>query len=543
MAKKKFINKFFSIATFLLIIGLGTFALLETQKHSLNQTFWALIPSVVGISLALLTKEVYSSLFAGICFGGLLYTGFNLEKSMNYIFQDVLVEQLSSRSNIGILIFLVILGILVTAINKAGGAQAFGNWAGQHIKSKTGAQCMTILLGILIFIDDYFNCLTVGSIMRPITDKHKISRAKLAYLIDSTAAPICIIAPVSSWAAAVSGFIENQNGIELFIKTIPFNFYALLTILMMFLLAILNLDFGLMRKYEDDINFSDTKKNEMINNSDNDELNNNPSGKVIDLILPVIFLIISCTWGMLYSGGFFSGSKINILDALSISDASVGLVYGSFFALILSFCLYLFRGVLKFQECMDCISEGFISMVAPILILVFAWSLKSVTDILGAREFVASIVKNHAYKFINFIPCILFLTAGILAFATGTSWGTFGILIPIAISIFEKENNAMMIISMAACMSGAVCGDHCSPISDTTIMSAAGAKSDHMKHVLTQLPYSLFCALIASLSYIIAGFTKSIGISLGSGMILMVTCLFVIKFMQNPVVTKQVKNN
>lgn len=520
-------RQFFKIIMFMVIIFLLCLAFFTIKKNSVQKTFWALVPSFIAIDLALITKEVYSSLFAGIFFGGLLYSNFNFENTMNYVFQNVLIEQLGNKYNIGILIFLVILGILVTAMNKAGGSKAFGDWAGKHIKSKIGAQCATIFLGMIIFIDDYFNCLTVGSVMRPITDKYKISRAKLAYLIDSTAAPICIIAPISSWAAAVSGFIENQNGIELFIKTIPFNFYALLTIVMMFLLALFKIDFGPMKKCEENIESSTNEKIFEFANRSN--LKNNKKEKVIDLVLPIIFLICFCVLGMIYSGGFFSGENINFVQALSQSDASVGLVYGSFLALVLSFCLYIFRGVLNFKECMECISQGFISMVAPILILSFAWSLKAVTDNLGAREFVAELVKIYAGGFINFMPCILFLISGILAFATGTSWGTFGILIPIVINIFEKNNYQMMIISMSACMSGAVCGDHCSPISDTTIMSSAGAQSDHMEHVLTQLPYALSCAFISSISYLIAGFTKSGFISLMTGIILLVVFLVAIK--------------
>lgn len=524
---KNRVRQFFKIIMFMIIIFLLCSAFFTIEKNSVQKTFWALVPSFIAIDLALITKEVYSSLFAGIFFGGLLYSNFNFENTMNYVFQDVLMEQLGNKYNIGILIFLVILGILVTAMNKAGGSKAFGDWAGKHIKSKIGAQCATIFLGMIIFIDDYFNCLTVGSVMRPITDKYKISRAKLAYLIDSTAAPICIIAPISSWAAAVSGFIENQNGIELFIKTIPFNFYALLTIVMMFLLSIFKIDFGPMKNCEENIKSKTNEKIfEFANQSD---LKNNKNGKVIDLVLPIIFLICFCVLGMIYSGGFFSGENINFVQALSQSDASVGLVYGSFLALILSFCLYIFRGVLNFKECMDCISQGFISMVAPILILSLAWSLKAVTDNLGAREFVAELVQIYAGGFINFMPCVLFIISGILAFATGTSWGTFGILIPIVINIFEKNNYPMMIISMSACMSGAVCGDHCSPISDTTIMSSAGAQSEHMEHVLTQLPYSLSCAFIASISYLIAGFTKSGFISLATGIILLVVFLVAIK--------------
>ena len=528
---KNRVRQLFKTMMFMIIIFLLCLAFLTIDKKSVQKTFWALVPSLIAIDLALITKEVYSSLFAGIFFGGLLYSNFNFEDTMNYVFQDILMEQLGNKYNIGILIFLVILGILVKAMNKAGGSKAFGDWAEKHIKSKVGAQCATIFLGMIMFIDDLFNCLIVGSIMHRITDKYKISRAKLAYLIDSTAAPICAIVPISSWAAVVSGFVENQNGIELFIKTIPFNFYVLLTIVMMFLLSIFNVDFGPMKKCEENMESGTNEKIFEFEHPSN--LKSNANGKVIDLVLPIIFLISFCILGMIYRGGFFSGENINFVQALSQSDASVGLVYGSFFALILSFCLYMLRGILNFKECMDCVSQGFISMVTPILILVFAWSLKAVTNDLGAKEFVAKLVKIYAGGFINFMPCILFIISGILAFAIGTSWGTMGILIPIIINIFEKNNYQVMIISMSACISGAVCGDHCSPISDTTIMSSAGAQSEHMEHVLTQLPYALSCAFIASISYVIAGFTKSGFISLVTGIILLVIFLVAIKKFEN----------
>ena len=467
-------------------------------------TFWALIPAILAIALALIFKEVYSSLFAGILIGGIFYavsTASGFTGFLTHVFNDGLVAQLSDSYNAGILIFLVVLGIMVVLMNKAGGSAAFGEWAKKHIKTKAGAQIATIILGILIFIDDYFNCLTVGSVMRPVTDKHGLSREKLAYLIDSTAAPICIIAPVSSWAAAVAGFAgEGENGFTLFCKAIPFNFYAILTIIMMFALVLMKVEFGSMAKFE---------KAAQIINSD-EAATPESKGKVIDLVVPILILIISCVIGMLYSGGFFSkdGAYLNIIEGFSNSDASVGLALGSFGALIITVFFYMFRKVLSFSAAMGCIPEGFKAMVPAILILVLAWTLKGMTDSLGAKEYVAGLVTN-AQGLKSFLPAIIFIIACGLAFATGTSWGTFGILIPICIAAFPNVADPIRIISISACMAGAVCGDHCSPISDTTIMSSAGAQCNHVNHVSTQLPYALSTAAISFVCYIIAGFVHN----------------------------------
>ncbi len=515
------------------MIGILVFGAVTTTAETVQQTAWALLPPLIAIILALITKEVYSSLFVGIVAGGLLYSGFSFEGTVVHVFSDGMISVLADAYNVGILIFLVILGILVAMMNKAGGSAAFGNWASEHIKTRIGAQLATVALGVLIFIDDYFNCLTVGSVMRPVTDKHKISRAKLAYLIDATAAPVCIIAPISSWAAAVSGFVKGENGIALFIRTIPYNFYALLTIFMMLFLSITNVDFGPMAEHESNA----VKKGDLYTTPDRpyanaeSDVNPNAKGKVIDLVLPVISLVVCCVIGMIYSGGFFSGETF--INAFANSDASVGLVYGSFFGLLITMILYMSRRILTFNECMECVPEGFKAMIAPILILTFAWTLKSMTDSLGAAEFVAAIVKGSAAGLQNFLPCIIFLIAVFLSFATGTSWGTFGILIPIVVNVFSNTDFTMMIITMSACMAGSVCGDHCSPISDTTIMSSAGAQSNHINHVVTQLPYVLTTAAVSFVSYMITGLLKGAGkpaiLGLPIGFVLMFIVLLIIR--------------
>ena len=490
-------------------------------------TFWALVPPVVAIALALITKEVYSSLFLGILVGGLFYSGFSFEGTIVHIFQDGVVSVLSDSYNVGILIFLVILGAIVCLMNKAGGSAAFGRWASEHIKTRTGAQLATVALGVLIFIDDYFNCLTVGSVMRPVTDKHNISRAKLAYLIDATAAPICIIAPISSWAAAVTGFVEGEDGLALFISAIPYNFYALLTIVMMVTIAILNIDFGSMKVHEDN-----AKNGDLFTTPDrpygdgNDEVAVG-NGGVKDLVIPILSLIVCCVIGMIWTGGFFAGE--NFVTAFSNSDASVGLAVGSAFALVITIALYVSRKVLGFKECMDCIPEGFKAMVPAIMILTFAWTLKAMTDSLGAAEFVAALIKGSASGIVNLLPAIIFLVGCFLAFATGTSWGTFGILIPIVVDAFQATNPTLMTIAISACMAGAVCGDHCSPISDTTIMASAGAQCNHVNHVSTQLPYAVSVAAISFITYIVAGFVQSAWISLPVGIVLTLGYLIVMK--------------
>ena len=506
------------------------FAAEEAEEYvpAMYASFWALVPPIVAIALALITKEVYSSLFVGILIGGLFYSGFSFEGTINHVFQDGIIGVLSDGYNVGILVFLVVLGIMVCLMNKAGGSAAFGRWAETHIKTRAGAQLATIVLGCLIFIDDYFNCLTVGSVMRPVTDKHNISRAKLSYLIDATAAPVCIIAPISSWAAAVTGFVKGEDGFSIFIRAIPYNFYALLTIVMMVGLVLLKVDYGLMKLHEDNaVNNGDLYTTPDRPYANAEAETSGSKGTVIDLIFPIVSLIIACVIGMIWTGGFFSGE--GFITAFSNSDASVGLAVGSFVAFIITIAFYGVRRVLKFSECMECVPEGFKAMVPAILILTLAWTLKSMTDSLGAAVFVAGAMENVAGGLVNFLPAIIFLVGCFLAFATGTSWGTFGILIPIVVAVFAGTNETMMIISISACMAGAVCGDHCSPISDTTIMASAGGQCNHVNHVSTQLPYALTVAAVSFVTYIVAGFAQTAFIALPVGVVLMIAVLLVLK--------------
>ena len=503
----------------------------EAPLPSLYGTFWALVPPIIAIGLALITKEVYSSLFIGILVGAVFASDFSFEGTMNHVLEGGIVKVLSDSYNVGILVFLVILGTMVCLMNRAGGSAAFGRWAGRKIHSRVGAQLATVALGVLIFIDDYFNCLTVGSVMRPVTDKHRISRAKLSYLIDATAAPVCIIAPISSWAAAVTGFVEGEDGFTLFINAIPYNFYALLTIVMMIGLAVMKVDYGPMAVHECNAalkgDLFTTGASPYDNSSEKQEESN---GKVIDLLIPILCLIVFCVIGMIYTGGFFSGA--DFITAFSQSDASVGLALGSFFGLIVTIILYMIRRVLSFKKCMACLPEGFKAMVPAILILAFAWSLKSMTDSLGAGEFVKNAMQGSAKEFMMFLPAIIFLVGCGLAFATGTSWGTFGILIPIVVDVFSATSHELMIISIAACMAGAVCGDHCSPISDTTIMASAGAQCEHVNHVSTQLPYAITVAGISFLVYLLAGFVQNPWICLPIGIVLTLGFLFLMKVLQ-----------
>ena len=508
-------------------------------------TFWALVPPLVAIILALVTKEVYSSLFIGIVIGGLFYgnifqQGFSFEKSVLHIFEDGLVGVLSDPYNVGILIFLVVLGIMVSMMNKAGGSAAFGQWAGRHIKTRIGAQLSAVLLGMLIFIDDYFNCLTVGSVMRPVTDKHQVSRAKLAYIIDATAAPICIIAPISSWAAAVTGFVEGEDGFAVFMNAIPYNYYALLTIIAMLTMVLFKIDFGAMAVHE-----ANAVKGDLYTTPERPYANSAPDtvkgrGTVLDLVFPIITLIICCIIGMIYTGGFFSGT--GFIEAFSGSDASIGLMLGSFFALVITIIFYALRRVLTFTESCGCLPEGFKAMVPAILILTFAWTLKGMTDSLGAKEYVAGLVGGISGPWLALFPAVVFIVGAFLAFATGTSWGTFGILIPIVVSTFSGTNHTMMIISISACMAGAVCGDHCSPISDTTIMASAGSQCSHINHVSTQLPYVLVVAGVSCITYIIAGFVQSPVLPLIIGIVLMVGTLFGIKYLMKNIAVRDKKH-
>ncbi len=491
-----------------------------------KNTAWALVPSLVAISLALISKEVYSSLFLGMVTGALLNAEFNMVEGLNQLFPNGIMDVMTNKNNIGILVFLVILGTMVQLMNRTGGSAAFGMWASKRIKSRVGAQLSTMLLGCLIFIDDYFNCLTVGSVMRPVTDKHKISRAKLAYLIDSTAAPICIIAPLSSWAAAVSGFVKGANGISIFVQSIPFNFYALLTLLMMVFIICMKIDYSSMLLHE-----NNARKGDLFttgkNNKGDEGSQKEKTGRVSDLIIPVVLLVVGCVIGMIYTGGFFDGK--DFIDAFAVSNAPVGLVLGSSVALVITIAAYLARQSLSFDSCMDCLPEGFKQMVPAMLILIFAWTLKSMTDSLGAATYVASLVEHSAAEFMGLLPAIIFVVAVGLAFASGTSWATFGILIPIVVSCFQEVDPQLMIISISACMAGAVCGDHCSPISDTTIMSSAGAQCNHLNHVTTQLPYVMTVAAVSFFTFLVAGFTKSALISLLFGIVVLFLFLMFIR--------------
>lgn len=502
-------------------------------------TLWSLLPPIVAIGLALITKEVYSSLFIGIITGGILTAanaGTGFEGMFNTIVQDGFIANLSDSYNVGILIFLVVLGAIVVLMNKAGGSRAYGEWAVSHIKNRAGACIATFFLGVLIFVDDYFNCLTVGSVMRPVTDKYKISRSKLAYLIDSTAAPICIIAPISSWAAAVSGTVEGVNGIQLFISTIPYNLYALLTLIMVIFVSTTGLDFGLMKQHELNAENGDLFTSRSTVYAEDDKPSHT-KGKVIDLILPVVILIALCVIGMIYSGGFFGGK--DFINSFADCDASYGLSLGSMAALIVIIGYFLCRKVLTFTECMDSVAAGFKQMVPAILILTFAWTLKTMTGFLEAGVFVSGLVEGATVLEV-LLPLILFVVAIGLSFATGTSWGTFGILIPIVTDVFSKQLEAvtesgnipsMVIICISACLAGAVCGDHCSPISDTTIMASTGAQCDHVNHVSTQLPYAITAAAVSAIGYLLSGFVQNVFVVLGSSILLMLVVLMVLKMM------------
>ncbi len=499
-------------------------------------TAWSLVPPLVAIILALITKEVFSSLFVGILTGALFYTNFNIKEAFLVIVTDKtgggLLANVSDSSNGGILIFLVVLGVLVALMNKAGGSAAYGKWASSVIKTRKGALLSTFLLGVLVFVDDYFNCLTVGSVMRPVTDTHQVSRAKLAYIIDATAAPVCIIAPISSWAAAVSGVVEGYNGLELFIRAIPYNFYALLTIVTMITLTLLNFDFGPMYLHEhnaqvkNDLYTTDARPFE---NAADTEVTG--KGGVIDLVLPVIILIICCVIGMIYTGGFFEGETF--VNAFANCDASIALALGSAAALILTFIMYIPRRVLKFHEFMECLPEGFRAMVPAILILTFAWTLSGITGLLGADVFVADLLDSSKGVLHLMLPVIVFLIAVFLAFSTGTSWGTFGILLPIVVPILDPSSE-MMVITVAATLAGAVAGDHCSPISDTTIMASTGAQCDHINHVSTQLPYAILVAAVSAVNYILAAVIQNWMINLPIAIVSVIVVIFVIRKIYKP---------
>ena len=531
---------FLAVIVILLFVTANTSGVItdpENYQCGVYATVFALLPPVIAIGLALITKEVYTSLLAGIITGGLLYSNFNLELMINTIFfqeDGGMVYKLADAWNVGILVFLVMLGILVSMLNKAGGSAAFGKWASKHIKTRIGAQISVMILGVLIFVDDYFNCLTVGSVMRPVTDRHKVSRAKLSYIIDATAAPVCIIAPISSWAAAVTSSVPEDSGINgfaVFLQTIPYNLYAILTLVMVLLVTVLRVDFGPMKKHEMNAIAGDLFTTPGRPYEGNEEEVINEKAHVLDLILPVAVLIASCIVAMVYTGGFFEGASF--VDAFAASDASVGLVLGGVVTLVFTFIYYMMRDVLSFEEFAKCIPEGFQSMIAPILILTMAWTLSGMTNLLGAKYFVADLVANSASAMQGFLPMIIFLVAAFLAFATGTSWGTFSILIPIVIGVFPEGQ--MMVISIASCLAGAVCGDHCSPISDTTIMAFAGGHCEHVNHVVTQLPYVLVVGCVCMVGYLLIGIFKAVGLdaivwlTLPICIVLLCVVLFVIR--------------
>ncbi len=532
MTAKKIIPKVLIIA---FVVGFAVLCAFTGNITSPVGTLWSLFPPVVAIGLALLTKEVYSSLFVGILVGGLLSTGFNPIHTVDSMVSDGFISAVSGSA--GIFIFLVLLGIIVALLNKAGGSKAFGNWAAKHVKTKVGAALATFAFGILIFIDDYFNCLTVGAVMRPVTDKTKISRAKLSYLIDATAAPVCMIAPISSWAAAVSGYAPEGQGISLFVQAIPYNFYSLMTFVFIIAITLMKFDYGPMKLHEKNAMNGDLFTFGGSEGGNEEEAPSSNKAKVIDLVLPILVLIAVCVYSLFYVGRcmgeewvFASANydaSLGFVDAFSNTDATVGLPWGGLVALVFVIIYFVARGLVSVKEAMECIPKGFIAMVPAILILTMATSLKNMTGLLDSSSFVEATLAN-ASGLNNFLPAIIFIVACFIAFATGTSWGTFGILIPIVLAIFPV-GSTLGVMSMSACLAGAVCGDHCSPISDTTIMSSAGAQCNHINHVSTQLPYAITVAAISFVSYIIAGFVQNVYISLAIATVLTVATLFVIK--------------
>ncbi len=524
-------NQIVLIVASVIIVALIAVAHFTSGENGVMGTAWSLFPPVVAIALALITKEVYSSLFIGIVTGSLLYAGLNPVVTVDTVINDGLIGAVSG--NAGIFIFLVELGIIVALINMSGAAQAFGRWAEKNIKTKLGAILATFVLGCLIFIDDYFNCLTVGTVMTPVTDSKKISRAKLAYIIDATAAPICMIAPISSWAAAVSSNVTpdvagDMTGLELFVRAIPFNFYSLLTIVFVIAIAIMGFDYGKMSEFEIKAQKGDVGKTEKENA---EQAVSNDRASVIDLVFPIATLIVVSVLALMYVGGFFDKSQpdyyLNFVEAFGNTDSTVGLPWGGLVSLVIIIIYYIIRKHVDFKKAMDAIPAGFIAMVPAILILTFANALKNTTGLLGSDDFVKSIMEG-AGALMAFLPAIIFLVACFISFATGTSWGTFGILIPIVLSVFDA-GDPLMFIGISACLAGAVCGDHCSPISDTTIMASAGAKCNHVDHVSTQLPYAITVAAISFVMFLISGFIKSAWICLPIGIVLTVGTLIVIK--------------
>ena len=494
----------------------------------------SLLPPVLAIALALITKEVYTSLFLGCLVGGFLYANFNPVVAVTSVY-DTIASKVGD--NMGIVVFLVSLGFIVVLMNRSGGSKAYGDWAKKVIKTRRGALLATMILAIVLGVDDYFNNLTTGNVMRPVTDGHQISRAKLAYMIDSTAAPVCIMMPISSWAAAVSGVAEQVgvSGLQLFISAIPWNYYAVLTIFTLIILAVFDIDFGPMKVHEDNAKRGDlyTTPERPYADAD-DESKNSTNGKVIDLIIPVIVLIVSCVSGLLYTGGFFtpdSGTYMNVMDAFANCTAATGLMYGSFIVVIFCFIYFLvIRRSMNFVQVTDCIAEGFKIMVPAILILTFAWTISGVTnDLLGANVFVETAMASSADSLANFLPAVIFVVACGLGFATGTSWGTFGILIPIVVSVFGVDAGTILTVGLGACLGGAVMGDHCSPISDTTILASTGAQCYHINHVNTQIPYALTVAAVAFVNHILAGLIQNVVINLIIALASMFAVLMIIR--------------
>lgn len=521
------------ITTFVLIftLMLGIYALAEGEEaaesgSNMYMTFWALVPPIVAIALALISKDVYSSLFIGILSGALFHTNFRPVATIDTILNDGLIYGLTDAWNAGIFIFLILLGIFVALINKSGGSAAFGEWAQKNIKSRSGAMLASVFLGVLIFIDDYFNCLTVGAVMRPVTDAHKVSRAKFAYIIDATAAPVCMIAPISSWAAAVSGMVEGADGLTLFVRAIPYNLYSLLTLVFLVAMALMKVDYGPMLLHERNA----VEKGDLFTVGEVKNSNGGDGvlkkGKVVDLVLPILILIVMCVVGIIYVGGYFDG--VSFVESFSGTDSSVGLPWGALVALLLTFVYFLLRRTISFKEAMDCVSEGFVLMVPSLLILTLAITLKNMTGLLGAPEYVEGVVQGASGHFFNFLPAIIFIIAAMFSFSMGTSWGTFGILLPIIIPILQADTQ-LMTIGISACLAGAVFGDHCSPISDTTIMSSAGANCDHIAHVTTQLPYALTVAGFSLLGFVIAAFVRNWFVVFGVSLTLMFAFLFFMK--------------
>ena len=530
-------RKIISVAVLAAALAVVVVAFFATRENGASQTAWALLAPIIAITLALVTKEVYSSLFVGVLVGALLHAGYNFSGTVDAIINDGLIAAVADSA--GIFVFLVMLGIIVALINRSGGSQAFGRWAETHIKTKAGAMIATFLLGVLIFVDDYFNCLTVGSVMRPVTDSHKISRAKLAYIIDATAAPICMIAPISSWAAAVSGCVESESytGLELFVKAIPYNFYSLLTLVFVVTLALMGFDYGKMSEFEIKAQNGDVTGHQKEIEVTTTTEPYNEKGRVIDLIFPIVVLIVTCIIGLIYVGGFFDG--VDFITAFGDTDAYVGLPWGGLIALIIIVCYLIARRLISFKDAMACVPQGFIAMVPAILILTFATSLKNMTNALGVSNYVDGIMSGAAEGLQMMLPAIVFLGACFISFATGTSWGTFGILIPIVLSVFPEGE--LMIIGMSACLAGAVCGDHCSPISDTTIMSSAGGQCNHINHVSTQLPYAISVAAISFVMYVISGFVQNIFICLPLGIALTIVFLFVMKMVTKKKTEKMIE--